>query len=235
MTENSSLYSGITKIAWAFVFILFHLRINTIDLLPDFVGYILIAIGIGSIADSLEHRKILKPMSIVISIWTASLWFTETVTLTSVFEGYFSTIMSYLSTAMGVVILIFTIILLTDLSVLAAKHQPEDKNIDRHLIVARNIYAVCYSVSIAMSLSALLTFNRYPAVLTGVFTGLSIASGIAILVTMVIILIALFSLRKVIKDSASKPDCKAYNIPPFSNEGTQPHEFPEAPENRETE
>ncbi len=221
MTENTSLAGGISKIAWGFVFILFHLKINSIDLLPDFVGYILIALGIGSIEASLGHLKILKPMSIVISIWTASVWFTETLTLTDLLSaGYLSTAMGYLATAMGVVILIFTIILLTDLSVLAAQYQPADKNIDRRLIVARNIYAVCYSVNTGMSLAALLTKNVYPSIFTGLLTALSIASAIVMFVTMIIVLVSLFSLRKEIKASAETDSSGTYNLPPFgTNDG----------------
>ena len=219
MTETNSLINGISKIAWGFVFILFHFKINTIDLLPDFVGYILIALGIGGLGTALGHLKILKPVSIIISIWTASVWFTETITLTSLISaGYISTVMGYLSTGFGIAILIFTIILLTDFSVLAAKHQPDDKNIDRRLIVARNIYAVCYSVSIGLSLSVLLTLNKAPAILSGLMTGLSLVSGIAMLITMVIILISLFSLKKFITESAAASSFGTYDIPPFTNE-----------------
>ncbi len=234
MTENNSLRRGISQIAWGFVFILFHFKINSIDLLPDFVGYILAAIGIGSLADALGHLKILKPLSIVIAIWTASLWFTETLTLTSLLSaGYISTVMGYLSTAMGIAILIFTIILLTDLSALAAKYQPEDKNIDRRLIVARNIYAVCYSVSIGLSLSVLLTHNTYPEILAGLAAGLSIVMGIAMFVTMIIILVSLFSLRKIISDSSIKPSYGTYDIPPFGTESVPLYGFDNAPVNED--
>lgn len=236
MTEHRSLWGGISKIAWGFVFILFHFKINTIDLLPDFAGYILIALGIGELGAFLEHTKVLKPLSVIISIWTASVWFTETLTLTSFASvGYLSTVIDYLSTAMGIVTLIFTIILLTDLSALAAKYQPRDKNIDRQLIVARNIYAVCYSVSIAMSLSALLTFNTFPEIITGIFTALSIVMGIAMLVTMVIILIALFSLRKVIKEADMGQSYGIYDIPPFGTENVPTYGYTETPVNETPE
>ncbi len=227
MSEHTSLYNGISKIAWGFIFILFHFKINTIDLLPDFVGYILIALGIGELGAFLGHTKVLKPLSIVLSIWTASVWLTETLTLSNL------SFMSYLSTAMGIVTLIFNIILLTDLSVLAAKYQPADKNIDRRLIVARNIYAVCYSLSIGMSLSALLTLNMHSELLTGIATAVSIASGIAMLVIMIIILVSLFSLRKAINETALRSDYGTYNIPPFGNENTPPYGYTEAPVNEE--
>lgn len=235
MSENNSLISGISKIAWGFVFILFHFKINSIDLLPDFVGYILVAIGIGSLAENLGHLKLLRPLSIIIAIWTASVWFTETLTLTSITAGYMSTVMGYLSTAMGVVSLIFTIILLTDLSILAAKHQPEGKNLDRRLIVARNIYAVCYSVSIALSLSVLMTFNKAPEFLTGLSMGLSLVTGIAMLITMIIILVSLFTLRKFITEAELKPPYGTYDIPPFGAENTPPYNAAKTPLNEASE
>ncbi len=234
MSEKNSLIGGISKIAWGFVFILFHFKINSIDLLPDFIGYILVAIGIGSLSENLGHLKLLRPLSIIIAIWAASVWFTESLTLTSILTaGYMSTVMGYLSTAMGVVTLIFTIILLTDLSILAGKHQPEGKNLDRRLIVARNIYAVCYSVSIALSLSVLMTFNKAPEILTGLSMGLSLVLGIAMLVTMIIILVSLFTLRKFITESEMKPPYDTYDIPPFGTESVPPYGFPEAHINEE--
>lgn len=241
MTENNSLRNGISRIAWGFVFILFHFKINSIDLLPDFVGYILVAIATGSLAENLGHLKLLRPLSIIIAIWTASVWFTETLTLTSILTaGYMSTVMGYLSTAMGVVILIFTIVLLTDLSVLAAKYQPGDKNIDRRLLVARNIYAVCYSVNLGLSLSVLLTFNNLPELLAGLTAGLSIVMSIAMLITMIIILVSLFSLRKFITEAETNIALGTYNIPPFTGEGAPIHNDTEAPvyenpDNNETE
>ena len=219
MTENNSLLSGITRIAWGFVFILFNFSINEIDLIPDFIGYISVAMGIVCLGDILGHLKLLKPLSVILSVWTAIMWFSEALTLTSLLSaGYASAVMGYLSTAMQVVVLIFTIALLTDLSTVAVKHQKADGNLDRKLIVARNIYAVCYSVNIGMSLAALLTKNVYPSIFTGLLTALSIASAIVMFVTMIIILIALFSLRKTIKDSQTATLSATYNIPPFETE-----------------
>lgn len=243
MTENSTLYKGISKLLWGFVFIFFHITINSVDLLPDFVGYILLAVGIGSLGAELGHIKILKPLSVVIAVWTAIWWIAGSIVSGGIIpEGFFSTFLSYLSTAMGIVMLIFNIILLTDLSQIAAKYQSEGKNIDRKLIVARNLYAVCYSVSIAISISALLTIEAYSEIITGLMMAVSVPVAIAMLVTMIIVLVALVGLRKEIAQRDIESVNGIYTIPPFDREDTgnsdtyeEPGNEPEIPGYEESE
>ena len=39
MTNYQKLYDGISKAAWGYFFIYFNININTVSLIPSFVGY----------------------------------------------------------------------------------------------------------------------------------------------------------------------------------------------------
>ena len=55
-------------IFWGYFLIFFHLRINGIDLLPDFVGYILIVMGLGQLAEESEHFVKAKPWAVFMAV-----------------------------------------------------------------------------------------------------------------------------------------------------------------------
>lgn len=51
-----------------YILIFFHFRINGIDLLPDFVGYLLIASGLGQLAEESEQFVKARPWAFVMSV-----------------------------------------------------------------------------------------------------------------------------------------------------------------------
>ena len=50
MEERKGLYSSLGKIAWGYALIYLHFNINTIDLLPDWAGWLLIYSALPGIA-----------------------------------------------------------------------------------------------------------------------------------------------------------------------------------------
>ena len=59
-----------TFIFWGYFLIFFHLRINGFDLLPDFLGWALIAAGLNGLADKSEHFKQAKPWAAGLAVYT---------------------------------------------------------------------------------------------------------------------------------------------------------------------
>ena len=51
-----------------YILIFFHLKINGFDLLPDFVGYALIAYGLGQMAEDSEYYVKAKPWAVVLTV-----------------------------------------------------------------------------------------------------------------------------------------------------------------------
>ena len=46
---------GYNKIFWGLVFVVFNINLGLINVLPDFLGYFLISLGIGAIQNEYEH------------------------------------------------------------------------------------------------------------------------------------------------------------------------------------
>lgn len=63
------------KIFWGLIFVFFHFRLNGLDLLPDFVGYLLIAAGMNELRQSELLSKTWE-VAIGAAIFTGVLWLT---------------------------------------------------------------------------------------------------------------------------------------------------------------
>ena len=57
MTDYQKLYDGISRAAWGYFFVYFDL--NIVDILPDFVGYILFLYAINLLQGSRYLRRFL--------------------------------------------------------------------------------------------------------------------------------------------------------------------------------
>ena len=51
-----------------YILIFFHFKINGFDLLPDFIGYALIAYGLGQMAEDSEYYVKAKPWAVVLTV-----------------------------------------------------------------------------------------------------------------------------------------------------------------------
>ena len=50
--NHAGIRSALSRIAWAYLLIHLHFRLNNLDLLPDWAGYLLIFSAIGLLAES---------------------------------------------------------------------------------------------------------------------------------------------------------------------------------------
>ena len=68
---------GLRKFYWGFFFIMLSFRIQGFDILPDFAGYILFAIGFNSLSEKSEHFKVAAKFNmplVVISLFSIYQW-----------------------------------------------------------------------------------------------------------------------------------------------------------------
>lgn len=72
---HETLSSTVKLIAWAFI--LFHLDVNlgSINLLPSWLGYLLILHTIPALAAEEESVSLLRPLCILLAAWNIVLWF----------------------------------------------------------------------------------------------------------------------------------------------------------------
>ena len=80
--NREALRNGLSKVAWAYIFLLLHITLNiglhTLDLLPDWAGYLLLLSAIPLLEPVLRDLPLLWPFCVVLAAaeaveWTAAL------------------------------------------------------------------------------------------------------------------------------------------------------------------
>ncbi len=201
MTANKKLYKAISNIAYGFIFILIHIKIGPFDILPDFVGFIMITLSVISLKDECKTIGLLKPLGIFLSVWEAAellLSFTDAVTI--LMAGHLTSVVTIIN-------IYFYFQLFTDISLIAKKYQPEGSNFDKKLITRRNIYVISETIIFLLTYLILhtdtLTHNDLSAYIL-------LPVSIINLIVLLLIVSALFSFRKIFKAeeiNAESPDC----------------------------
>lgn len=113
----SNTYRGLTKIAWGYVFLHFNLNLGTLNVLPNWVGYLLFFSAIALLGEDLRNLILLKPFCILLGVAELADWLAVLCTGETVLEYVF--LLHILVTCVG---LYFHFQLLTDLMHLAEEH-----------------------------------------------------------------------------------------------------------------
>lgn len=75
MEERKGLYSSLGKIAWGYALIYLYFNINTIDLLPDWAGWLLIYSALPGLAGAGEPSALLlRPLCGLLAAWEGLCW-----------------------------------------------------------------------------------------------------------------------------------------------------------------
>lgn len=110
----SSTYRGLTKIAWGYVFLHLNLNLGTLNVLPNWVGYLLFFSAITLLGDQLRDLTLLKPFCILLGARELADWLAVVSTGQVLVAQFF--LLGALLTCIG---LYFHFQLLTDLAILA--------------------------------------------------------------------------------------------------------------------
>ena len=74
MEQHEALYRSIKNIAWGYVLIHLHINIGTLDLLPDWCGYLLFLGALTVISNIEPSALLLKPLGILLTVWNGIFW-----------------------------------------------------------------------------------------------------------------------------------------------------------------
>lgn len=110
----SSTYRGLTKIAWGYVFLHLNFNLGTLNILPNWVGYLLFFSAIALLGDQLRDLTLLKPFCILLGAEELADWLAVLGTGQTLVAQFF--LLDALFTCIG---LYFHFQLLTDLALLA--------------------------------------------------------------------------------------------------------------------
>lgn len=120
--EREQLANAVKSIAWGYVLLHLNINLGTLDILPNWLGYVLMLGALPILGESEPSALLLRPLGILLVLWEGLLW-----GLTIFSIPFDSTIVSILG---SVASLYFHFQLLTNLASLAQRYNcPEERKI----------------------------------------------------------------------------------------------------------
>ena len=182
-------YNGIGKAAWGYFFIYIDFKINSVSLLPTFVGYLLFLSAINDLWEEERELELLKPLGIILAVWHGLNWLGSFV---GVGLGGMWQVADIL---IGMVNLYFHFQLVTNLASVARKHQPEGYSLDAELLRYRTVQTVI--------LTALIVIGYFAEWIGNFGTVVSVLAVIVYLVLGIALMKVLFELRRCLREEGA--------------------------------
>ena len=147
--NHEKLCGAIKSIAWGYILIHLHINLGTIDILPDFAGYLLILGALPVLGQSEPSALLLKPFCTGLVLCNLFTWITALVGITSF--GYLPSLL------VSIVSLYFHFQLLTNIAAIAKSYDcPQEKSILR-LRTIRTIMNTLFALPLPWSEQNVLT------------------------------------------------------------------------------
>lgn len=182
MTDHQKLYTGIGRAAWGYFFIYFNININSVSILPSFIGYLLFLSAINYLCDEERELELLRTLGIILTVWHIASWLASWAAID--LDG----MLQVADIIIGVVNIYFHFQLLTNLASIAAKYQPEALELDKKLLHYRTLQTVM--------LTAVIILGYLAKWLDGFGMLISIVMLIVYLIAGILLMKALFDLRR---------------------------------------
>ena len=192
MTDYQKLYTGIGRAAWGYFFIYFDINLNTVSILPSFIGYLLFLSAINYLCDEERELNLLRTLGVILTAWHIVSWFASFGAIK--LDGMLPAV----DIIIGVVNIYFHFQLLTNLASIAAKYQSEDHEFDAKLLRYRTMQTVMLTAVIVLGYLA-----KWQAELV---TFVSVGMIIAYLIVAILLMKTLFDLRRDISSDSDSND-----------------------------
>ena len=183
MTDYQKLYNGISRAAWGYFFSYFDLNFGAVDVLPDFVGYIMFLSAINLLKDEERELSLLKPLGIILTAWAVFIWAGSFGNMQ--IEGMWQ----FTDLIIFVINLYFQFQLLTNIASIATEHQSYGYELDVKLLHYRTVQTVM------LTGMQLLTYLQ-PWLPNMIWLLASFCMLVAFVVACICIMRILFNLRK---------------------------------------
>jgi hypothetical protein len=179
--EQVRLAAAIKKIAWGYLLLHINFNLGSINILPNWLGYVLMLGALPILGAEIPEALLLRPLGILLAVWEGIAWGLPIFSI-----SWDSAIFTTIATAVG---LYFHFQLLTNLSQLAAQHNcPQDGALLR-LRTVRTILLTVFILPIPWEKYAALSI---PLVVVNLAVGLWICQ-------------VLFSLRRSLEGPTTLP------------------------------
>lgn len=170
--EREKLAGAVKQIAWGYVLLHVNINLGTLNILPNWLGYVLMLSALPILGESEPSALLLRPLGILLALWEGVIW-----TLTLFGVSFDSTALSVIAAALS---LYFHFQLLTNLAELAERHNCPEQ---RRILLLRTVRTLLISV-----LSLTIPWAQYQGLTTGIV--------IVNLIVVLWICSVLFSLRR---------------------------------------
>ncbi len=182
MTNYENICKGLKRVAWGYFFLYFNFNLFTLNVLPDFLGYILFLSAITLMKDEEREMSLLYTLGVIMALWTGAEWLVGLVGLK--LDGLWQ----FVDITIAVINLYFHFQLLTNLASIAAKHQPEEYYLDEKLLHYRTMQTVL--------LTSVIIIGYLSKWLGDLAAVTSVIMIVAYLIAGVLLMKALFDLRR---------------------------------------
>lgn len=187
--RNEELYTGIGRTAWGYLFVYFNININSVSLLPAFVGYLLFLSAINNLREEERELELLKPLGIILAVWHGLNW------LGSFWNAGLGGMWQVADILIGMINLYFHFQLLTNLASVARRYQPEGYLLDAELLRYRTIQTVI--------LTALIVIGYFAEWIGNFGIVVSVLAVIVYLVLGIALMKVLFELRRCLREEGA--------------------------------
>jgi len=140
LTNWENLYRGLSHAAWGYFFVTFDFKLNSVSVLPQFVGFLLLLSAINKLSGVRRDLALLRPLCVLLAVWNFGDWFL------SWGGGDLDGRFLFLDLLVGAAGLYFHFQFLTDMAALAERFKPEGSDLDQRLLRRRTAYTLISTV-----------------------------------------------------------------------------------------
>ena len=173
----------------------FDFNINTVSILPSFIGYLLFLSAINYLCDEERELNLLRTLVTILTMWHIASWLASWAAID--LDG----MLQVVDIIIGVVNIYFHFQLLTNLASIATKYQSADDELDAKLLRYRTLQTVM--------LTAVIIVGYLAKWLPELVTVVSIGMIIIYLIVGILLMKALFDLRRSISSDSDSDDADA--------------------------
>ena len=207
MSDYERLYTGLSHAAWGYFLLHFNFNLNfdsaSINILPSFAGALLLLSAVDKLSAERRDLKLLRPLCMILAAWHLADW------VLALNGSSLSGKLLFLDLIFTVVLLYFHFQFLTDMAAIAEKYQPEGETLNRRILRRRTVLLVLATIAdVASGLFQAADLGQMMK-MEMPFGLLTIALGVLLAVTLIVIVMIMFSLfqlRRYVRDwGAAEP------------------------------
>ncbi len=185
--ETKTLSYAVKRIAVSYIFIYFSINIWSLDILPEWLGYFMIASVLPIISEQEQSAKLLRPFGIALGIWNIIEW------VLKILNEEFS--LTLISLIIGIITIYFHFQLITNIASLDIE-QPKRKR----LITLRTVIVILHTL---VCVSLYIPANLFDE---EVYTYIIMFMGVSQVILCIWIACELFGLASTLKQKEAEAD-----------------------------